>query len=249
LAQVLTLFLLGQGQCSISGAIYESQYRDTSAPPPAYTNPPPRQVHRRPKRPRSRARHVCEIRHDPNAGGSGFPAAAGLLSWRGELLYYALEGTAQTFKVLRGSEFAEFPTLSATASTQPFAGVFGGHLVATADDTNEGVHYLQDATASDGFLVTSRLDMDRPGKQKRLSQIAVVLSEAVASFGCKIEYRTDDTAACTDAGTDTNTRRAVASGLSDTFYMLQLRITLDDDTGNNEDVRIDALSVLYSVDA
>jgi hypothetical protein len=202
----------------------------------------------------SRAERVCEIRHAPNAGGSGFPAAAGLLSWRGELLYYALEGTAQTFKVLRGgaarpAAFCAFPTLSATASAQPFAAVAGGHLIATADDTHEGLHYLRESAADDGSLVSSRLDMGRPGRQKRLERIAVLLSDAAASFGCTIEYRADDTAAWTDAGTDTNTRRAVAAGLGDLFYTLQLQITLDDDSGNDEDVRIEALSVTYSVDA
>lgn len=196
----------------------------------------------------SRAQHVAEIRHDPNAGGSGFPASAGLLSWRGELLYYALEGTSQIFKVLRGSEFTEFPALAATASTNPFAGVYGGHLVATADDTNEGIHYLQDSAASDGYVITSRLDMGHPGKEKRLSRIVVWLSAAAASFGTKIEYRTDDTAGWTNAGTDSNTQRALADALTDSFYALQLKITLDDDTGNSEDIRIEDLSVIYSVD-
>ena len=58
----------------------------------------------------------------------------------------------------------------------------------------------------------------------------------------------DDTAAWTSGGTDTNTRRALVQSLTDTFYTLQLRITLDDDTGNSEDIRIDSISVIYSVD-
>ena len=91
--------------------------------------------------------------------------------------------------------------------------------------------------------------MGHPGRQKRLSQIAAWLSDAAAGFGCKIEYRTDDTAAWTDAGTDSNTRRAVVSDLSDHFYALQLKLTLDDDTGNDEDIRIEALSVIYTIDS
>ena len=195
----------------------------------------------------SYARHVAEIRHDPNTGGSGFPTAAGLLSWRGELLYYAMEGTAQIFKVLRGERFAEFATLSATASAQPFAAVVGGHLIATADDTNEGIHYLQDTAADDGYVITPRLDMGSPGREKRLSRIAVLLSDAATSFGCKVEYRVNDTAAWTSGGTDSNTQRAEVSDLGVSFYTLQVKVTLDDDTGSNEDIRIDALSVIYSI--
>ena len=52
----------------------------------------------------------------------------------------------------------------------------------------------------------------------------------------------------TDAGTDSNTQRAVAGSLSDLFYTLQLKITLDDDTGNSEDIRIESISIIYSID-
>ena len=65
----------------------------------------------------SRAEHVCEVRHDANAGGSGYPAAAGLLSYRGELVYYALEGTAQTFKMYRGGRFCESLAESRASTT------------------------------------------------------------------------------------------------------------------------------------
>ncbi len=102
--------------------------------------------------------------------------------------------------------------------------------------------------AADGYLITSRLDMGRPGKEKRLSRIVVFLSANVASFACKIEYRVNDTAAWTTGGTSTNTQRAIVDSLSTSFYALQLKITLDDDSGNNEDIRIEGLSVIYSVD-
>ena len=78
--------------------------------------------------------------------------------------------------------------------------------------------------------------------------------DAAASFGCKIEYRTDDTAPWTDAGTESNTLRASVNDLTDSFYTVQLRITLDDDTGNDEDIRVaadlrgDAISVIYTIE-
>ena len=40
----------------------------------------------------------------------------------------------------------------------------------------------------------------------------------------------------------------MVQSLSDEFYALQLKITLDDDSGNHEDIRIEGLSVFYSVD-
>ena len=52
----------------------------------------------------------------------------------------------------------------------------------------------------------------------------------------------------TDAGTDSNTLRASVNDLTDSFYTVQLRITLDDDTGNDEDIRIDAISVIYTIE-
>ena len=46
-----------------------------------------------------------------------YPKGAGFLSWHGELIYYAMEGTEQRYKVLRGGRFIEFPALAATATT------------------------------------------------------------------------------------------------------------------------------------
>lgn len=195
----------------------------------------------------SRIERVDTIEHAVNTGGSGYPTSAGLLSWRGELLYYALEGTAQTFKVLKGGRFTEFPTLSATASAQPFAAVVGGHLVATADDTNEGVHYLTTGTLSDGYVVTSKLDMGRPGREKRLERITVLLDDHAASFKPTIYYRVNDATTWTSAVAGSNSRRVSVGSLGVDFYTLQVKVLLDDDTGNNEDIRLEGISVLYSV--
>ena len=195
----------------------------------------------------SRIQHVAEIRHAPNTGGGGFPAGAGLLSWRGELLYWAMEGTSQIFKVLKGGRFAEFPSLAATATTNPFAAVVGGHLIATADDTNEGIHYLQDTVLDDGYVVSSKLDMGRPGKQKRLEQIAVLLDDRASDFKPTIKYRVDDATSWTTAVVGNNSRRVSVGGLGVDFYTLQLQVLLDDDTAGNKDIRIEAVSVIYSV--
>lgn len=195
----------------------------------------------------SRISHEYKIIHAVNAGGSGFPASAGLISWRHNLIYYALEGTSQTFKILRGSTFVEFPSLAATAIATGIAVNVGGYLLTTADDTNEGIHYLQDAVMADAYLVTSRLDMGFPGKQKRLNRITVLLSAAATDFKIILKYRTDDTAAYTTAATVNGSQRASIDLTGVTFYALQLRIDLDDDSGTNANIKIDSISVTYTI--
>jgi hypothetical protein len=195
----------------------------------------------------SRVEYVGHITHDPNTGGSGFPTGAGFISWRGELIYYALEGTSQTFKILHGDRFHDFPTLSATATSYPIAAACGPILVANSGGGNEGVNYVQDATFSDGYVITSRLDMNAPGRQKRLESLTVLLNDAASNFKPIIKYRTDDSTSWTTAVTGNNSRRVTVADLAVTFYTLQIRVDLDDDTASNKDFRIDAISALYSI--
>jgi len=117
-----------------------------------------------------------------------------------------------------------------------------------AADT-EGIYHLPTSgSLQDGYLITSRLDMDCPGRQKRLLRLTVLLDGAAVDFDVIIKYRTDDTAAWTTAVTsDDTTRVTVDITTAVTFYTLQVRVDLDDDTGNDEDIRIGAVSVLYSV--
>ena len=89
--------------------------------------------------------------------------------------------------------------------------------------------------------------MGRPGRQKRLERITVLLSGAASNFKPTIKYRVDDTTSWTTATTGNNSRRVSVGGLGVDFYTLQVQVLLDDDTGNDEDIRIEAISVLYSV--
>ncbi len=195
--------------------------------------------------------HFVDVEHAPNTGGSGIPTSAGLISWRGKLIYYAMEGTSQIFKEIdiKNKQVLDFPALSATAPATPIVANCGGHLVATADDTNEGIHYLQDTALSDGVYVSSWLDMGHPSRAKRLEKVAILLSAKAASFQTTVKYRKEDETSWTSIDTQANTTMFAKADLGIPFTKIQFQVTLDDNTGNNEDIRIDSISAIYSMGA
>jgi len=196
----------------------------------------------------SRVESVCTITHAPNTGGSGVPDSAGFLVWRGRLVYYALEGTAQIFKMLVGRQFVDVAPLTATVSAiHPIAASLGGEMLVTAKASNEGVHHLGAGSLSDGYVVSSYLDMGHPGEEKRLERLTVVLDGAASDFKVVVKYRVNDTTSWTTATTGNNTRVVSVGSLGVEFYTLQIRVDLDDDTGGHEDVRITGISAIYTV--
>jgi hypothetical protein len=89
--------------------------------------------------------------------------------------------------------------------------------------------------------------MGRPAREKRLERITILLSDHASGFKPTIYYRADNASSWTSAGVWDDSQRMSIGSLGVDFYTLQLKILLDDDTGSNEDVRLEALSVLYSV--
>ena len=193
--------------------------------------------------------HFVDVEHAPNTGGSSYPTSAGLVSWRGKLIYYALEGTVQTFKEIdiKNKQVLDLPSLTATAPTTPIVANCGGYLVATADNTNEGIHYLQDTVLSDGVYESSWMDMGHPARAKRLSKVTVVLSDKIADFQVVVKYRIQDETSWTTLDTQANTTLFSKADLGIHYYLIQFQITLDDNTGANQDIRIDAISAIYSL--
>ena len=177
------------------------------------------------------------------------PAGAGLLAWREHLVYYALEGTSQRFKLLVGDGFIDLPSLTATATPKPIAANLGGQIVTNADNTTEGIHHLGAGSRYDGHVVSSWLHMDHPGREKLLHRITLMLDDSLASFQAIVKYRVNDATSWTSAKTTAASRRIVTADLNTSFYNLQIRAEIDDNTGNNKDYRIAALSALYTVDA
>lgn len=198
------------------------------------------------------------------------PANIGLLSWqRNQLVLYALYdsvGLADAthhFKILTGSRFTALPDLTDGAiNVSPIAANLTGQLLVTTDNddgqgtADVGFHTLGAGSVQasgglyDGWIQTSYLDMDHPGKEKRLNRITAILDGAASSFKVLLKYRLDDNAGWTTAVTADNTRRPVytfAGPLAPSFHVMQLRLDIDDDTGNNEDFRLQALSIVYTI--
>ena len=177
------------------------------------------------------------------------PLFFGLQTWRHHLLLYDIASAAQTFKTLVGDRFtATIPALAVTVPAYTTCFVLGGDLVTiTQNGSDEGVRYTSPTALSDGYIVTPRLDMGSPAKQKRLERITVLLDNAHADFDVILKYRTNDNTSWTTATTTSNTRRVTVGDLGVAFYILQVRVDINDDSGSNLDCRINAISVQYSI--
>jgi len=177
------------------------------------------------------------------------PAAAGLVHWRGELIFYAPASSGtQNYKMLVGNQFVDaVPGTINVTGLSAIAANLGNELVTTGLDgsSNEGIHHAGAAALQNGYIISSRLDMGSPTTLKRLETITALLDNRAPDFKILLRYRTDDTATWTTATTANNTRRAHVANLGVEFHQLQLRIQLADDTGTDEDIRITAISVTY----
>ena len=100
---------------------------------------------------------------------------------------------------------------------------------------------------ADGVYTTSWLDMSHPARSKRLEKIFITLSDKAASFQTVVKYRKNDETSWTTIDTQANTTMFTKSDLGIHYYKIQFQITLDDNTGNNEDIRIDAISAIYTL--
>jgi len=193
----------------------------------------------------SRVEKVAEV-----PGAALYSQAQGLLSWNGELVYWSLFETTARFKVLTGDAFTEFAPSSAMNATgfAALAGVLAGELVVTGVNVEDvqGVKYAGVDTFQDGYVVSSRLDMGHPGTQKVLHRLTVLLDEATADFKVVVKYRVNDATSWTTATTGNNTKRVTTDDMGVSFYTLEIRIDLDDDSGKDVAVRILGMSAVYS---
>jgi hypothetical protein len=196
---------------------------------------------------------VQHVAHHENTTASHYSTMAGLLTWHGEIILYELStgsSQTQTFKILTGENFTTLTTISADAAgITPLAFSQGANLILVADPAgNEGVYYASRARLANGNVVTAWFDAGRPALPKRLERVTVSLDSAASDFKVVIKYRVDDETSWTTETTQNNTRRAAVTDLGVSFYRLQLRIELDDDTsGGNQDIRITSVSALYAI--
>jgi hypothetical protein len=171
---------------------------------------------------------------------------SGLLSWRDHLLFYDADKTSRTIYTLVGDEFTQFAsdTFTCDPSFTPFIAILGEELYATMYDDGEKYQHAGSVGLQDGHVETAWLDMGAPTKHKRLARLSVLMDDLATDFKVIIKYRKDDETAWTTATTANGNRRPSVD-VSTTFYNLQVRVELDDDTGNNEDIRLQAISILY----
>jgi hypothetical protein len=193
-------------------------------------------------------RKIAEITDIPTYADT---QSLGLLAWHGELVLYALDdtGTDHYVKLLVGDRFVDFAPLSATLASLSAVYSAGGDLVVTCEDgsDNEGFKYTYGR--QDGWISTCRLDMGQPGRLKTLHHIAAELDAKAEDFFIKLWYKIDDADNWTQAGTtQENTYRPAAQDLDLEFYLLQIKVELDDDTGNDEDFAIERVTITYSAD-
>jgi hypothetical protein len=194
-------------------------------------------------------RYTAELTGLPDVDACG---SLGLLPWRGRLVAYALEDSATThlLKLLVGDRFVDFaPVTSKTLASYSAMYQAGGDLILIAEDGagNEGFFYTQGL--SDGYVTTTYLDMMQPGRKKQLHSITAHLSRSITDFFVKLYYKIDDAQSWTQAGTSQEeTIRPTAEDLDQEFYLLQVKVEIDDDTGDNEDIAIEKISASYSAD-
>jgi hypothetical protein len=186
------------------------------------------------------------IRQVGQTSGTG---ATGFLTWKRNLLFHHYGGTKHYFHILAGEQFTPFMEVTVADAAQPPAFGLANELFVFNDPSAAWTyHHAGRTTFADGYFITSRLDFDHPGKQKRLERITVLLDGKAADVTTTIKYRTDDNDSWTTATTATNTLRATIGNLNVTFYLLQLRIELAESTGDTEDIGIHTVSVVYTVD-
>jgi len=193
-----------------------------------------------------RIQRVAQLEDLPDLGDV---RSAGLLAWRDEPLFWVVrtDTTGQEIRLLLADGSTDFLPLTAAHSSYSAVYSVGGYLVAVAKSGgDEGFYHT--TGLSDGYVETSWLHFGSPGRLKRLNRLAVTLDGKASSFNVKLKYRVDGDTSWTQVANTGNAVRVAADLAGVSFYRLQVRVELDDDTGANKDYAIESISVVYSVD-
>lgn len=181
--------------------------------------------------------------------------STGLVSWREHLIYYALlqgAGVTQSLKaILNGwpTDMLDLNT-NAVSTFVPQVHSLGGELILTEATAAPAYSFRHagDGGLQDGYYLTAYLDMGHPNREKRLEHVTVFMNNAIASFGLDVSYRKDEEASFTEIITDSaNIHRINAEDQGIEFYRIQIKVAIDDNTGNNMDYGIEALALDYVV--
>ena len=181
--------------------------------------------------------------------GTASPSSVGLLTWRGELIYYEFTSTTATFKMLVGNDFIDFAEPSSyTAAPNPLAASLNGNIVFTGEESStEGVYYLGENALQDGNVETSWLDGGLPGVKKRLINLSMHIKDGTSTTVKTLSYKLDDDSAYTQAATETDaTEKLEATSLGLEFYRLRIKAAIAE-TSTTADVRLRGISYTYAV--
>jgi hypothetical protein len=173
------------------------------------------------------------------------PNAWGLVTWRDRLLLYFLNNTAQYIYLYHNGRFTQLLDGAYTLSNWADLYSAGGELWMPRQDASSNEGWTRLDEYENPVFTSSWLDMGRPTTQKHLSHLAAIVSDAKASFKVKIEYRTES-GSWTEAVETANARHVVKQNLGVDFYLLQLRVTFTDNSGNDEDVALQSIAATYS---
>lgn len=181
------------------------------------------------------------------------PAARGLLSWRGELLYYEPYSGDPNVYILAGNHFypllPDTAAIPYTATTNPIVASLAGNLIITGSVAGaQGIHHAGSAAYADGYLQTSYLDFDHPGQKKALQRVTLQLDGASATTTLTIRYRKDDSSTWVALGTQTGgaDNHLVSNGNGVEFYRIQFKAEIADTNTANQ-VRLLSLSAHYTI--
>jgi hypothetical protein len=194
----------------------------------------------------SRVQKIAEAHDLTNPTTSVY--AFGLTFWHGELLLYQVGPTATWVRMLVGDRFVDFHELSSTSPWDTQASGYSalynlaGTLFLTGiNGSDEG--FIHSKGYSDGHLITSWLDMDRPGHPKRLNRLTANIQGHCPDATVTIYYRVDGATAWTSAVATANAANIEADNLGVDFRRLQIKVAIADTSATPQDVRLDSISV------
>ncbi len=184
------------------------------------------------------------------SNGTASPLACGLLTWRGELIYYQITASTATLKMLVGNALIDLVDVTSYSGTGtvPFVACLANEILLTGlSGATQGIYHLGGASLQNGNVETAYLDGGMPGVKKRLITLSMHVKSPTSATVKTLSYKTDDATSYTQAGTATSiTATLSATDLGVEFYRLRIKAALAD-TSTTADARIAGISYTYAV--
>ncbi len=182
--------------------------------------------------------------------GNAAAVSVGLLTWRGELIYYELAAAAATLKMLIGNAFIDLADVASYSASgmAPIAACLGNEILLTGlSGADEGIYHLGGTALQNGNVETAYLDGGHPGVKKRLIDVTLYAKNQTSATTKTLSYKKDDETSYTQIDTETDiSERLFERDLGIEFYRIRLKAALAD-TSTTADVRLAGLSYTFAV--